>query len=198
MAKSKRTAYDAPYSGLFGDTNQIRVIRQIVADPFGSYKPKELEALIEASAPSVRGVLKNLTCIGLLIKDVRDRQHPVYRVDVDSPIYLALNFLAFAIPDHKNSTHYMNDVIADYYDSELRVKYESCDLVIRNHSDTEIITSDFDQEVSDAYLKRSKVSMEKIPIPYTRELEEIYKSGQEHITNPHVMQRQRPQSAAAA
>jgi hypothetical protein len=196
MAKNKRNAYDAPYSGLFGDTNQIRVIRQIIADPFGSYKPKELEALIEASAPSVRGVLKNLTRIGLLIKDVRDRQHPVYRVDVDSPIYLALNFLAFAIPDHKNSTHYMNDVIADYYDSELREQYESCDLVIGNHSD-KIINSDFDQKASDAYLKRSNVLREKIPIPYARELE-IYKSGPEYINNPHVTQRQMLQSEAAA
>lgn len=198
MAKSTRKAYDAPYSGLFGDTNQIRVIRQIVADPFGSYRPKDLEALIEASAPSVREVLKNLTHIGLLIKDIRDRQHPIYRVNVDSPIYLALNFLAYAIPDHKNSTHYMNDIIADYYDSELREQYESCDPVTTNRSDSEIINSDLEQMISDAYLERSKVSTEKIPITYVPELEEKYKASPEYIIKLPIVEHQEPQSVAAA
>ena len=124
------TNTNLPYGGLFGDTNQIKVIRQVIADPYGDYRPKELNALVEASAPSVRRVLKNLTCIGLLIKNTRDKQHPVYRVNVDSPIYLALTFLAYAVSDHKYSTHYMNDVIADYYDSELREKYEPCEHVV--------------------------------------------------------------------
>ncbi len=197
-AKQIQDVYiDMPYYGLFGDTNQIRVIRQVVADPYGDYRPKELEALVEASAPSVRRVLKNLTRVGLLIKDMRDKQHPVYRVNVDSPIYLALTFLAFAIRDHKNSTHYMSDVIADYYDSELREQYESYDIVTTINSNPEII-SDREQSVSDAYLKHSKVSKEETPIAFAPELDEMNKAKSEYAINPHVIEPSRPQSAAAA
>ena len=141
MPERKQATYiNVPYAGLFGDTHQIRVIQQVIADPHGSYKPKELEALIEASSPSVRKALKNLTRIGLLIKDIRDKQHPIYRVHVDSPIYHALNFLAFAVPDHINHTYYMQDVIADYYDSELREKYEPFWQIISSCSDLELCT----------------------------------------------------------
>jgi len=136
MSDSAQEIYNnLPYGGLFGETNQIKVIRQIIADPFGDYRPKEIEALVEASAPSVRRVLKNLTHLGLLIKDTTDKQHPVYRVNVTSPMYLALTFLAYAIPDHKNATNYMDDSIADYYNSELRAKYESSNAIEAPHLD---------------------------------------------------------------
>lgn len=109
-----------PYDGLFGDSNLIRVIRQIIADPFTAYRPIDLEMLTKNRAPTVRDSLKILTSLGLLIKDESDHQHPVYRVNTESKRYLALTFLAYAVLDDKNGTKSMDEVIADYCQSELK------------------------------------------------------------------------------
>lgn len=115
-----------PYNGLFGDSNLIRVIQQVIADPFTKYRPLDLEMLTKNSAPTVRDSLGILTSLGLLIKDESDHQHPVYRVNAESKRYIALNFLAYAVLDDRSGTDCMDDVVADYYDSELRGKYEPC------------------------------------------------------------------------
>jgi hypothetical protein len=117
-----------PYDGLFGDSNHIRVIRQVIADPFTKYRPIDLEMLTKNSAPTVRESLRILSSLGLLIKDESDHQHPVYRVNTESKRYLALTFLAYAVLDDRNGTDCMDDVVADYYDSELREKYEPCEV----------------------------------------------------------------------
>lgn len=109
-----------PYDGLFGDSNLIRVIRQVIADPFTTYRPIDLEMLTKNRAPTVRDSLKILTSLGLLIKDESDHQHPVYRVNTESKRYLALTILAYAVLDDRNGTDSMNEVIADYCKSELR------------------------------------------------------------------------------
>ena len=112
-----------PYDGLFGDSNLIRVMRQVIADPFTEYRPIDLEMLTQNSPPTVRESLRILTSVGILIKDESDHQHPVYRVDTESKRYHALTFLAYAVLDDRNGTDCMDDVIADYY-SESREKYE--------------------------------------------------------------------------
>ncbi len=114
-----------PFAGLFGDSHLSRIIAQIIADPFEVYRPKDLEELAEASAPSTRKALRTLTRLGLLIKDDRDRQHPTYRVNLDSKKYLALTALSYAVVDDSIGTDCMDDLLAEYYDSDLREKYES-------------------------------------------------------------------------
>jgi hypothetical protein len=109
-----------PYDGLFGDSNLIRVIRQVIADPFTTYRPMDLEILTKNCTPTVRDSLKILTSIGLLIKDESDHQHPVYRVNTESKRYLALTILAYAVLDDRNGTDTMDEVIADYCKSELK------------------------------------------------------------------------------
>jgi len=116
-----------PYGGLFGDTHLIRVIRQIVADPFEEYRPSDLEELAEVSAPSMRNDLKLLTRLGILIKDLKDKQHPIYRTNTECKRYLALTLLAYAVIDDRNGTDCTDNFIADYYDSELRDRYEFSD-----------------------------------------------------------------------
>lgn len=113
-----------PYDGLLGDSNLIRVIQQVIADPFTRYHPIDLERLTKGSHVTVRASLRNLTSFGLLIKDDSDRQHPVYVVNTESKRYLALAFLAYAVLDDKYGTDCMDNVVADYYDSELKIKYE--------------------------------------------------------------------------
>lgn len=72
------------FAGLFGDSHLSRIIAQIVADPFQVYRPKDLEELAEASAPSTRKALRILTRLGLLIRNDTDRQHPPYKANLDS------------------------------------------------------------------------------------------------------------------
>ena len=116
-----------PYDGLFGDSNLIRVLRQVIADPFTEYRPIDLEKLTNNCAPTVRDSLKTLTSLGLLIKDESDHQHPVYRVNTESKRYLALTFLAYAVLDDKKGTDCMDDVIADYCDSISKGICGSCE-----------------------------------------------------------------------
>lgn len=106
-----------PYGGLFGDSNLIKVIEQVIADPDIEYRPIDLEKLTKESTPTVRASLKILTSQGLLDKDETDRQHPVYRVNTDSKRYVALTFLAYAVLDDKNGTDSMKKIIVNYYES---------------------------------------------------------------------------------
>jgi len=72
------------------------------------------------------------------MKDERDRQHPVYKVNTDSKRYLALTFLACAVLDDRNGTDFVDDMIVDYYDSELKEKYETLEYVCTNPSYPEL------------------------------------------------------------
>ncbi|MDQ1282337.1 MAG: hypothetical protein QG666_126 [Euryarchaeota archaeon] len=114
-----------PFAGLFGDSHLSRIIAQIIADPFEVYRPKDLEELAEASAPSTRKALRMLTKQGLLIRDDRDKQHPTYKVNIDSKKYMALTLLSYSVVDDDLGTDCMDDLIAEYYDSDLRERYES-------------------------------------------------------------------------
>lgn len=112
-----------PYDGLFGDSNLVSVLEQVIADPYVEYHPIDLARLTKETPPTVRKSLKILTSLGLLIKDKTDIRHPVYMVNTDSKRYLALTFLAYAILDDKLGTDTMDRAIADYCDSVLREKY---------------------------------------------------------------------------
>jgi len=113
-----------PYGGLFGESVQVKVIEEIVADPYSVYRPKDFEELIGASAPTIRRVLSDLTTLGLLIKDSSDTQHPVYRPNLESKKIVALTFLAYAMTDDRDGSDIMNSVILDYYIRVLRPRFE--------------------------------------------------------------------------
>ncbi|MBN1323511.1 MAG: hypothetical protein JW986_05855 [Methanotrichaceae archaeon] len=112
-----------PYGGLFGDSNLVNVLEQVIADPCIEFRPIDLSHLTKESPPTVRKSLKILTSLGILIKDTTNARHPVYRVNLSSKRYLALSFLAYAVLDDKLGTDVMDKVIADYCDSVLREKY---------------------------------------------------------------------------
>jgi hypothetical protein len=106
---------DQAYGGLFGSGVLPKVIQEIVADPFNRYHPKEIEELTESSAPSVRKALANLTKLGLLIKDSRDQQHPIFIINPESKRLIALTLLAYATLDDRDGSECMDDAIVDYY-----------------------------------------------------------------------------------
>jgi hypothetical protein len=120
LPKELERYVNKPYGGLFGKSVQIKVVEEIVADPYSDYHPKDLEEMTGASAPSIRRVLNDLTTLGLLIKDSSDAQHPVYRPNLQSKKITALTFLAYAMIDDRDGSECMNTAISDYYMKVLR------------------------------------------------------------------------------
>lgn len=118
-----------PYDGLLGDSNIASVLEAVVADPTMEYRPIDLVSLTGETSPTVRKSLKALTSVGLLLKDKTDPRHPVYRVNMKSKKYLALNLLSYAILDDKLGTDRVDRIIADYCDTTLREKYKPIALV---------------------------------------------------------------------
>ena len=115
---------DKPYGGLFGDNVQTKIIEEVVADPYRDYRPKYLEEMTGAGAPTVRNALANLTNLGLLEKDISDAQHPIYRLNLKSKKIVALTFLSYASIDDRDGTECMDDAILDYYMKVLRQKVQ--------------------------------------------------------------------------
>jgi len=120
LPKELEMYVDKPYGGLFGDNTQIRIIIEIVADPYRYYRPKDFEELIGASAPSIRAALKNLTDLGFLIKDETDMQHPIYQPNLDSKKLLVLTLLSYALIDDRDGTQCLDDAILDHCDKRLK------------------------------------------------------------------------------
>lgn len=115
---------DKPYGGLFGDNVQINIIEEIIADPYDDYRPRYFEEITGASPPTIRKALNNLTNLGLLEKDTRDKQHPIYRLNLNSKKQIAMTFLSFALVDDRDGSDLMNAAILDYYIKELKPKLQ--------------------------------------------------------------------------
>ena len=105
---------EKPYGGLFGNSVIIRLLEEIVSDPYRNYHPKDLEEIVSASSPSIRESLSTLTSIGILEKDEGTQKHPVYRANIDSKRLMALTFLSYAILDDREKTNCMDEAIIDY------------------------------------------------------------------------------------
>jgi len=103
-----------PFGGLFGNSVPIRVLSEIVADPDREFRPKDLERLADATAPSIKKSLETLTSLGLLEERLHDSQRPFYRVNLTSKRLTALTFLAYAIIDDRDGTNCMDVAIKDY------------------------------------------------------------------------------------
>ncbi|MDP3102988.1 MAG: hypothetical protein Q8M95_00090 [Candidatus Methanoperedens sp.] len=115
---------DKPYGGLFGDNAQIKIIEEVVADPYRSYRPRYFEEMTGASAPSIRKALNTLTSLGLIDKDTSDIQHPIYRANLKSKKLVALTFLSLASIDDRDGTECMEFAILDYYFKVLNEKVQ--------------------------------------------------------------------------
>jgi hypothetical protein len=107
--KATAEALGKPFHGLFGDTAELRVLQEVVADPFSDYTHHDLMELTELSDPSVRRgarvVIENISS---------DRRSPLYRPNRNSKKLMALTLLSYAILDDENGTDYMGDAVRDY------------------------------------------------------------------------------------
>lgn len=112
-----------PYGGLFGDTVHAKVIEEMVADPYRTYHPKDIQDMTDASAPAIRKTLRELTNIGLCIKDSSDKQHPTYQINLNNKRTIALTFLAYAVLDDRDRTDCMNEAIRHYCQSVLKEEF---------------------------------------------------------------------------
>jgi hypothetical protein len=102
-----------PFGGIFGDSNLIRVVQQIVADPFTEYLAIDLE-MLTSNYEDTRNSIAYLVSIGFLIER-EDKICSVYKANTNSKKYIALQFLAYAVFDDKNETDTMNDIVEDYF-----------------------------------------------------------------------------------
>ncbi len=114
-----------PFGGLFGNTVLLRVIREITADPYREFRPKDLEVLAASSAPRIKFALEALVKQNLLENISSDPQRPVYRVNLASKRLMALTLLAYSVTDDRDGTACMQDAIRHYYDEEARDEPES-------------------------------------------------------------------------
>ncbi len=115
---------DQPYGGLFGDNAQTKIIEEVVADPYRSYRLGYFKEMTGKSEPSIRKALNNLTTLKLLEKDISDIQHPIYRANLKSKKLVALTFLSLASIDDRDNTDCMDFAVLDYYLKVLKDKVQ--------------------------------------------------------------------------
>lgn len=103
-----------PFGGLLGNTVLLRVLREIVADPYREFRPKKLQILASSSPPRIKHALDALTTQGFLRNISMDSQRPVYMVNLESKQLIALTLLAYSVIDDRDKTNCMDEAIKDY------------------------------------------------------------------------------------
>lgn len=114
LPKSMEDAIDKPFEGLFGDTAELRVLQEIVADPHSGYSHRDLMELTGLSDPSVRRGVRVLIDHGIVKNFSSARRSPLYRANLNSKKLLALTFLTYASLDEKTGSTSLEDAVRDY------------------------------------------------------------------------------------
>jgi hypothetical protein len=116
LPKSIEAVLDKPFDGLFGDTAELRVLQEIVADPYSNYTHRELMDLTGLSDPSVRRGIRVLIDHGIIRNMSSARRSPLYRANLDSKKLTALTFLSYASLDERTGSLSMDDAVRRYCD----------------------------------------------------------------------------------
>lgn len=114
LPKSVEVALDKPFEGLFGDTAELRVLREVVADPYSDYSHHDMMELTGLSDPSVRRGVRVLVDHGIIRNVSSARRNPLYRANLDSKKLLALTFLSYASLDERTGSTSMEDAVRHY------------------------------------------------------------------------------------
>jgi hypothetical protein len=114
LPKSMEAALDKPFDGLFGDTAELRVLREIVADPYSDYTHHDLIEFTGLSDPSVRRGLRVLIEHGIIRNISSARRNPLYRANLESKKLTALTFLSYASLDERTGSKAMDDAVRHY------------------------------------------------------------------------------------
>ncbi len=105
---------DRPFGGLFGDTAELRVLQEIIADPYSDYTHHDLMQLTSLSDPSVRRGIRVLLDHDIIRNVSSDRRSPLYRANHGSRRLTALTFFAYAALDDKTGGDSMDGAIRHY------------------------------------------------------------------------------------
>jgi len=114
LPKSIEVVLDKPFDGLLGDTAELRVLQEIVADPHSNYTHRELMDLTGLSDPSVRRGIRVLIDHGIIRNMSSARRSPLYRANLDSKKLTALTFLSYASLDDRSGSASMDDAVRHY------------------------------------------------------------------------------------
>jgi len=114
--KTAEEPTDSPFDGLFGDTAELRVLQEVVADPYSDYSHHDLMELTELSDPSVRKGIRVLLDHGIVSNVSPSARNPLYRPNSASRKLAALMFLTYAILDDKTGSDSMDTAVKDYCD----------------------------------------------------------------------------------
>ena len=114
LPKSMEVGLDKPFDGLLGDTAELRVLQEIVADPYSDYTHHDLIELTGLSDPSVRRGIRVLVDQGILRNISSARRNPLYRADLGSKKLTALTFLSYAALDERTGSRSMEDAMRHY------------------------------------------------------------------------------------
>ena len=114
LPRSMEAPLEKPFDGLLGDTAELRVLQEIVADPYTDYTHHDLMELTGLSDPSVRRGVKVLVDHGIIRNVSTARRNPLYRANLDSRKLTALTFLSYASLDERTGSKSMDDAIMHY------------------------------------------------------------------------------------
>jgi hypothetical protein len=138
---------DRPFDGLFGDTAELRVLQEIVADPYSDYTHRDLMELTDLSDPSVRRGIRALVDRGIVINVSSARKNPLYRANLESKRLTALTLLSYATLDERTGGSSMDDAVKHYCDfipnnTEAVPRYEGSNFVRYGHPSYERTVQD--------------------------------------------------------
>lgn len=115
-----------PYGGLFGNAAIVQIVEEMISDPFIDYRVKDLENQLALSTTSITNSLKTLVNLGLVIREEKDPQRSIYRINLNSKKYRALTFLTYAITDDHEHSSLMDREIERYYQGLMaKVQYRN-------------------------------------------------------------------------
>jgi len=120
---------ELPFGGFLGNSVLLRVIQEVIADPYREFRPKALKILASSSPPSIKKALDELVSSGFMENISEDTQRPVYKVNLQSKRLIALTHLAYAVTDDRDGTNCMDDAIEHYCNDALFVQRRDSPIV---------------------------------------------------------------------
>ena len=111
---------DRPFGGLFGTNIQLKVLEELVADPYSNYRIADLARILGISTKSTKSALAALERLGFVSRENENSKHPIFRVNKDSRMLTALTFLSYALSDDRDSTQLMDEAVLEYYERNIR------------------------------------------------------------------------------
>jgi len=114
-----------PFGGLLKDTIYNRVLAEIVADPYRTYTPGEMQEILKLDRSKVGKALSDLEQLGLLCNISHQRRRPLYEPCLASNRLQALTFLAYAVVDDRDGEQSLVRSISSYYRNVIALREQS-------------------------------------------------------------------------